>query len=243
MKLIKLSATDSTNSFLKEMASNTVLENYTVVTTNEQIKGRGQQGSSWESEPFKNLMFSVFVSFKQLSILEKKYLNFAISLAVFDTLLEENIPAISIKWPNDILSGNKKVGGILIENSLKGSLIASSIIGIGLNVNQINFPAVLNKASSLQLVTHQNYNLELLLSRIISKLEEKVTLLNARDFKTLEAAYLKVLYKKNIPTMFKDSKDVLFMGIIRGISKDGKLQVELEDASLGEFGIKEISLA
>ena len=225
------------------MASNTVLENYTVVTTNEQIKGRGQQGSSWESEPFKNLMFSVFVSFKQLSILEKKYLNFAISLAVFDTLLEENIPAISIKWPNDILSGNKKVGGILIENTLKGSLIASSIIGIGLNVNQINFPAVLNKASSLQLVTHQNYNLELLLSRIILKLEEKVTLLNARDFKILEAAYLKVLYKKNIPTMFKDSKDVLFMGIIRGISKDGKLQVELEDASLGEFGIKEISLA
>ena len=133
--------------------------------------------------------------------------------------------------------------GILIENSLKGSLITSSIIGIGLNVNQINFSTGLNKASSLQLMTNRKFDLDALLSCIISKLKEKVSMLNSGDFKTLESDYLSVLYKKNIPAMFKDSKDVLFMGLIKGISKDGKLQVELDNESIKEFGIKEISFA
>ena len=241
MKLIKLSAIDSTNSFLKELVVNSEVENFTIVVTDCQLKGRGQQGNSWVSEPFKNLMCSVFVTFSDLSILDKKYLNYAVSLAVFNALLQENIPTVSIKWPNDILSGNKKICGVLIENSIKGTKISSSVIGIGLNVNQTNFPNSLKKVSSLKLLNAQDYDLEKLLKRIILKLKAKIVLLNAKDFKTLESEYLNVLYKKNIPTMFKNSKDVLFMGIIRGISKEGKLQIGLEDETIIEFDIKEIS--
>ena len=242
MKIIKLSAIDSTNSFLKEMASSSTVENFTVVVTENQIKGRGQQGSTWESEAGKNLIFSVFVTFESLNILDKKYLNYAVSLAVFEVLQQENIPRIAIKWPNDILSANKKIGGILIENSLKGSKISSSVIGIGLNVNQTRFSSTLEKASSLKLTSNRTFDLAQLLKDMLVRLQSKIVLLNTKDFASLETSYLRVLHKKNIPTMFKDRTDVLFMGIIRGISMDGKLQVELEDETLREFGIKEISL-
>ncbi|WP_299668077.1 biotin--[acetyl-CoA-carboxylase] ligase [uncultured Polaribacter sp.] len=241
MKIIKLNAIDSTNSFLKEMALDSALENFTVVVTNTQLKGRGQQGSKWVSDSFKNLMFSVFIKFEDLKITQQRYLNFAISLAIFDALIEEKIPNIAIKWPNDIMSGNKKIAGILVENNLKGAKINTTIIGIGLNVNQTAFPDALKKVSSLKIENGRDFNLEVLLKNIISKLKMNIETLNSKEFKTLETDYLKVLYKKNIPTMFKNSKDVLFMGIIRGISNDGKLQVELEDEILQEFGIKEIS--
>ena len=241
MKIIKLSAIDSTNSFLKEMASGSVVENFTVVVTENQVKGRGQQGSTWESETGKNLIFSVFVAFNSLNISDKKYLNYAVSLAVFEVLQKENIPRITIKWPNDILSAKKKIGGILIENSLKGAKISSSVIGIGLNVNQTSFSSSLENASSLKLSSNRTFDLEQLLIEILTSLKSKISLLNAKAFESIETSYLNVLYKKNIPTMFKDSNDVLFMGIIRGISKDGKLQVEIEDETFKEFGIKEIS--
>ncbi len=241
MKIIKLSAIDSTNSFLKEMASNSVVENFTVVVTDNQIKGRGQQGSIWESEAGKNLIFSVFVDFKSLNISDKKYLNYAVSLAVFEVLQQENIPGITIKWPNDILSAKKKIAGILIENSLKGPKISSSVIGIGLNVNQTSFSSSLEKASSLKIISSRTFDLEKLLIEMVTSLKSKIALLNLKAFESIETSYLNVLYKKNIPTMFKDSNDVLFMGIILGISKDGKLQVELEDETFKEFGFKEIS--
>ncbi|AUC85067.1 biotin--[acetyl-CoA-carboxylase] ligase [Polaribacter sp. ALD11] len=241
MKTIKLNAIDSTNSFLKELAVNSTVDNFTIVVTDSQLKGRGQQGNSWVSEPCKNLMFSVFVRFEGLGVLEKKYLNFAVSLALFDALEDVSIPSVCIKWPNDILSGNKKICGILIENSLKGTEISSSVIGIGLNVNQTIFPDYLKKASSLKLITDKSYNLDKLLKQIILKFKARIALLNAKNFKTLEVDYLNVLYKKNIPTMFKDSEDVLFMGIIRGISNHGKLQIETEEEVILEFGIKEVS--
>ena len=241
MKTIKLNAIDSTNSFLKELVLNSAVENFTVVVTDQQLKGRGQQGNSWVSEPFKSLIFSVFVVFDNFDVSNNKYLNFAVSLAIFDALQEESIPGISIKWPNDILSGSQKICGVLIENSLKGSKISSSVIGIGLNVNQTSFPDSLKKVSSLKLLSNKNFQIDRLLESIVSKLKSKIEVLNAKDFKTLETKYLQVLYKKNIPTMFKNSRDVLFMGIINGVSKEGKLQIVLEDESVQEFGIKEVS--
>ncbi|MCL7754680.1 biotin--[acetyl-CoA-carboxylase] ligase [Polaribacter sp. Z022] len=241
MKIIKLNATDSTNSFLKDLSQNSTLENYTIVVTEKQTKGRGQLNSNWVSEPSKNLTFSVFINFNSLKIINNKHLNFAISLSIFNVLKAKKILNLFIKWPNDILSGNKKICGILIENTFKGDKIKNSVIGIGLNVNQEIFPNFLNKVTSLKLETSFEYNLDELLKEIVIEIKKNIELLELEKFKLLEEKYLEVLYKKNIPTMFKNSKDEIFMGIISGISINGNLQIQLEDGSIKEFGIKEIT--
>lgn len=242
MKIIKLSATNSTNSFLKELAQNSALKNFTTVTTDNQQKGRGQQENKWLSEPYKNLTFSTFVIFSDLKVTHQKYLNFAISLSIYDFLKKKKLSNISIKWPNDIMSFNKKICGILVENTFTGDRIKNSVIGIGLNINQEVFPEILqNKATSLKIETAIHYNLNTLLEEFLEKLKSKINLLNENQFHALEENYLKVLYKKNIPTMFKNSRDEIFMGIISGISISGKLQILLEDDSIKEFGIKEIT--
>jgi BirA family biotin operon repressor/biotin-[acetyl-CoA-carboxylase] ligase len=243
LKIIKLNAIDSTNSFLKELAQSTAIENGTVVVAKEQKKGRGQQENSWVSEPLKNLTFSVYFCNIDLNINHHKFLNFAVSLAVFEALSMHKVKDLSIKWPNDILSANKKICGILIENIIKGKKINNSIIGIGLNVNQQNFPTSLKNVTSLRNTTNKSYDLDALLIEVVDKIKEKIQLISLKKFTNLETDYLNVLYKKNIPTMFKDSEDVLFMGKIIGISSLGNLQIELEDENVKEFGIKEVSLA
>lgn len=241
MKILKLNATNSTNSFLKELAQNQTVENYTVVVTDKQLKGRGQQEAVWFSEPYKNLTFSVLVSFDNLDVAQQKYLNFAVSLAILEVLNLKVLKSLRIKWPNDILSGNQKISGILIENILKGAKIKSSVIGIGLNVNQVDFSTKLKNASSLKLLTGKTFNLDTLLIELVNSLKLYLNRLETKQFDNLEKEYLNFLYKKNTATMFKDSNNVLFMGLIRGISIDGKLQVELEDETVKEFGIKEIT--
>ena len=242
MKIIKLDTVVSTNSFLKDLSVNAALENFTVVVTQKQTKGRGQQKNKWLSEPYKNLTFSVFTSLKDVKIIHKKYLNFAISLAIYRVLFDKNIPKISIKWPNDLMVANKKICGILIENTFFGDQIKSTIVGIGLNVNQEKFPNSLRNVTSLKLATLKETDLNLLLHEILAELKTNIKLLESKDFHLLEKQYLNVLYKKNIPTMFKTSKDEIFMGIISGISDQGNLQIQLEDDSVKEFGIKEVSM-
>ena len=242
MKIIKLNAIASTNSFLKDLSTSSALENGTVVLTQEQTKGRGQQDSKWVSEPHKNLTFSTFILLNDVKIAHRRYLNFAISIAIYTVLFDKKIPKLSIKWPNDILSANKKICGILIENSFFGDKIKSAIVGIGLNVNQEIFPNSLPNATSLKLETSMEYDLDILLNEILIEFQHKIKLLESKYFHLLEKQYLEVLYKKNIPTMFKNSKDEIFMGIISGISDDGNLQIQLEDDSILEFGIKEVSI-
>ena len=150
MKLIKINATNSTSSFLKELAQNSSLSEVTIAVANNQTSGRGQMNNSWISEPYKNLTFSLFTPLKKIRIEHQIYLNFAVSLAIYDTLCTCEVPNLYIKWPNDIMSDNKKICGILIENTFSHSLIKNTIIGIGLNVNQEKFHESLVNASSLK---------------------------------------------------------------------------------------------
>jgi BirA family transcriptional regulator, biotin operon repressor / biotin---[acetyl-CoA-carboxylase] ligase len=243
MKKIKLTAIDSTNTFLKNMVSKVVVDDFTVVVAKTQTKGRGQMNSEWVVEEGKNLTFSVFSGFVGLKVENHKYLNFCVSLSVFQVLEALELPNLAIKWPNDILSGNKKLGGILIENTLKGSNIVSSVIGIGINVNQDSFPENLPNASSVKKILGREFDLDVLLENILKNLKEYFNLLEKKEYNLLEEAYLKVLYKKNVPTMFKKSQNILFMGKIIGVSKSGNLQIELENETIQEFGLKEVSFA
>ena len=129
MQIIKLDATDSTNTYLKKLMHSKKLEDFTIVAANQQLNGRGQMGTKWESEPGKNLTFSVLKNFKNYQIQEQFLLNIITSLAVYNTLKNLFIPDLRVKWPNDIMSGNFKICGILIENNLKNNGIQSSIIG------------------------------------------------------------------------------------------------------------------
>ncbi len=239
MKIIKLNTTPSTNTFLKDLAQLSTLEDFTIVTAKKQTSGRGQMNSKWISDECKNLTFSVFCKFLDLKTTEQRYLNFAVSLSVFEFLTPLNLPKLAIKWPNDILSDKKKICGILIENSLQKNTINSSIIGIGLNVNQEKFPKNVKKATSIKIILQQNFDLDELLNKFLKILKSYIDLLRQKKYSELETQYLNALYMKGVPTMFKTNNKI-FMGKILGISTDGKLQIELEDESIKEFGIKEV---
>lgn len=240
MKLIKLDAIDSTNEFLKGLSNKQELENFTVVTAENQTKGKGQMGAVWVSEAGKNLVMSVLVKGFLSDIYEIYNLNIAVSLAVIDVLETYKIPDLSIKWPNDILSYNKKIGGILIENSIKSDGTIISIVGLGLNVNQTNFEN-LPKASSLAVICNTQFDKEELLFSIMDKIESNIKLWKQQsDF--FWSDYTKNLFKKGIPMPFSDQNNQNFMGIIQGVSPVGKLQVLLEDDSISEFDIKEIQM-
>ena len=131
MHIVKVDAIESTNTFLKEMCQQNTLENFTVVITNEQTKGRGQMYAKWQSEKGKNLTFSMLIRFDDLKIDQQFYISKIISLSIYEVLSDLLPTKISVKWPNDILSAHKKICGVLIENSVKMTKICNSIIGIG----------------------------------------------------------------------------------------------------------------
>ncbi len=253
MKIIKLNAIDSTNSFLKDMASKVALDNLTVVVAKKQTAGRGQRNTRWNSQAGKALTFSVYTKFDDFLVADYKYLNYAVSLAVYQAINMLNLSRLTIKWPNDILSENKKIAGILIENSLTTDKINTAIIGIGVNVNQNKFPKDLPNASSIKKMlakkqainsdVDNNIDLDFLLDKILVSLAKKLEILHQKEYQLLENDYLSVLYKKNVPSMFKTTQNTLFMGKIIGVSKIGNLQIELENETIQEFGIKEVSFA
>ncbi|HYH55846.1 MAG TPA: biotin--[acetyl-CoA-carboxylase] ligase, partial [Anseongella sp.] len=143
---------DSTNNFAKELVANSgPVPDGTVIMAEGQYGGRGQADNTWLSEPGKNLTFSLILNCEFLPPAEQFCLSMAVSLGVLGTVKRELGKEALIKWPNDIYFGAKKLGGILIENVLMGSLLRSSVTGIGLNVNQTHFPR-LEGATSFRLV-------------------------------------------------------------------------------------------
>ncbi|WP_298121305.1 biotin--[acetyl-CoA-carboxylase] ligase [Flavobacterium sp.] len=241
MKIIKLNAIDSTNDFLKNMTRNEVVENFTVVVTQNQTKGKGQMGSTWNSEIGKNLIMSILVK-EILNEIDKIFhLNIAVSLAVIQVLEELKIPKVSIKWPNDIMSDNKKIAGILIENSFKSDNTIDSIVGIGLNVNQKEFSS-LPKASSLSVITDSEFDLDIILDKILFQIKRNCALISSNQNAHLWKNYHDNLFKKGLPMAFEDVNKNQFMGIIQEVSVDGKLKLLLEDDSFKFYELKQIQM-
>ena len=240
MRIIKLNAIDSTSSYLKELYVKNMVEDYTVVIANYQTGGRGQMGTVWDSEKGKNLMFSLFKDLSMHDVEFPFYICMAISLSILKTLKELNVPDLYIKWPNDILSADKKICGILIENVIKNKL-NSTIIGIGINVNQTEFNA-LHKASSLKNITGVQYDLDEILYNIIKNTTYYSSLLEEGKYEDVKNEYEINLFRKNKPSTFKNANGELFSGFIKGVTKYGKLQVLLEDEIVKKFDLKEIQL-
>lgn len=241
MNLIKLNAIDSTNTYLKRLVSEIELEDYTVVMAETQTQGRGQMGTKWLSQSGQNLTFSVFKKITCLKSEEQFYLSIAVSLAIYDALSFFNIPDLRIKWPNDILSWNSKICGILIESIFKNGHMNAAVIGIGLNLNQSDFEGIIN-ASSLKQITGIYYHKVEVLQKIVEQIKCYESLVTERKFEELKQRYEKLLFRKDKPSTFKLKDGSLMMGFIKGVSHQGRLQLLLEDEITKEYDLKELRL-
>ena len=172
--IIKLDATTSTNDILKKRHYEGGCKDCDVVWTEYQIKGRGQREKQWVSEPNKNLTFSIYKVFEQLLATDAFLISQAVTLGIFEFLQQMNCPKLKIKWPNDMLSEDAKIGGVLIENILSGNRIRASVVGIGINVNQTEFNG-LPFASSLQLKMGTSFNLTNLLNNLLDALNPTIS--------------------------------------------------------------------
>jgi len=240
MKLVKLNAINSTNNYLKTISKDVETSNWTVVTAEDQTFGRGQMETKWTSQAGKNLLCSILVRFESLKSQDQFYLNCAVSLGIYNALMKYDLPKLKVKWPNDIMSVSKKICGILIENTLINNRISNTIIGIGVNVNQENFPVYLQRAVSMKQILNKELNRDKILEEIVISIQKQFDLLNQNCFDILHRNYEKVLYKKDKPHMFENNTKNKFMGKILGVSNTGKLIVELENETIKKFNFKEI---
>jgi len=241
MHIIKLNAIDSTNSYLRQLSAKEAVKDFTIVWANYQTSGRGQMGTQWHSQHSKNLMISLFKDVSYINIEQHFFISIVAALSILEALESFKLPNLKVKWPNDILSENKKIGGILIENVIKKGKLNASIIGFGINVNQTEFDN-LPQASSMRLLTGRLYDLEELLQAILSKFKVYIKLLKHKEFELLKNNYEKHLFRKDKPSTFQNSEGQLFSGFIKGISNSGNLQVMIENAIIKEFDLKSITL-
>ncbi len=241
MDIIKVDAIASTNTFLRDLNREKRLTEPVCVTAREQLAGKGQMGTVWQSNPGENLTCSVFMPVEGLNLIDQFYISISTSLAIWDILNDIMIPKLSIKWPNDILSDKLKICGVLIENIVKNGRLTGVIVGIGININQITFDD-LPQAGSLKQILGKSFSIEEVLLALLTQLENRFSELNQANFENLKKEYESVLFRKNKPSTFIDAKGDSFVGIIQSITNQGKLLVLLEDQVVSEYGLKEIKL-
>jgi len=239
MQLIKLSATDSTNAYLRRLSRREAVPDFTVVQAAHQTAGRGQPGTRWVGSEGKNLTFSILKRFESFPARQHFLLNMLVSLSVYRLLESLEIPELYLKWPNDILSGSRKVCGILLENQLRGSEITSSIIGIGLNVNQTEFKD-LPAAASLKIITGKSYDLSEALLTFIGLLQDAFNQMPHTSYESLLVQYEEKLYLKDQPAPFELPEGHRFTGTIRGVDPHGSLRMELENGEVRTFDFKQV---
>ncbi len=222
------------------MAKNKDLGKWTAVTAEFQNQGRGQNGASWHSESGKNLICSILLQFNGLKAEEQFMINCAVSLGIYEYLQRYGLPKLSVKWPNDIMSVSKKLGGILIENTLSGDRITKCIIGLGINLNQDIFPEDIPMAVSIKQLKGELIDRDIFLQDLLNSIQNKFDLVFEERYDELLTLYKASLYRKDKAHMFKEPDGKPFMGIIRGVSKQGLLLLEKEDESIAEYSFKEI---
>ncbi len=250
-----LPSIDSTNNYAKEwIAKNSPIDG-TVILADEQFAGRGQMGNTWYAEAHKNLTFSIIYQTSFLRATEQFLLNIAVSLGIWKTVdkylqATNNVNTIkqaltaTIKWPNDIFVGNKKIAGILIENTIQGNFLKNSIIGIGLNLNQTDFEEM-DKITSMQLTTGNELQREEFFKDVLLHIERYFLLLKSKKLAQLKSEYIARLYNYQKVASYKKG-DLQFEGKIIDVEQSGLLVMEILDNSITckieKFMFKEIEL-
>lgn len=236
MKSMYLRETRSTNLVLKEMLREYELPEGFVLRTDFQSAGKGQPGNSWESEKGKNLLFSVLLYPQHIAIDQQFILSQLVSVAILRTL-NSFCSGFSIKWPNDIYFGDKKIGGILIENSLQGSKLNTSIVGIGLNINQKTFRSDAPNPVSLRQITAKNQRRKNILQDVLNNIYE---LYSKMDVDTIRNEYFENLYRRVGFYTYRDNKG-LFEAELAGIESDGCLKLKTRTGEIRAYYFKEVA--
>jgi BirA family transcriptional regulator, biotin operon repressor / biotin---[acetyl-CoA-carboxylase] ligase len=236
--IVRLEVTDSTNNYANQQIRENGLSEGTVFLAHEQTAGRGQQKNVWESEPGENLLFSIVLCPDFLEIRRQFMLSKVVTLGIYKAL-NKYVDSLKIKWPNDIYAGDQKLGGILIENSVMSGLLKSAVVGIGLNVNQTVFYSDAPNPVSLQLLTNQHYDCEIILSEILSGINGYYSLLREGQEDEIDQEFISVLYRLNEKHLYK-SEDEIFEGEIIGVNEIGQLQIRKKNGEVLEFHFKEV---
>jgi len=239
--VITLQRIPSTNDYLKEaLSKSTPLPEGTVIMAVDQHDGRGQKGTVWQSEPGKNLTISLLLTPTFLDPKQQFALTAAISFAVARWLESLTHVSVKIKWPNDIYIGDRKIGGILIENILKGKSWKSAVIGIGININQTIFPAgIQHQATSVKQILHKDCQVSELLPDLCKHIEQEYIALKSGRFDTTLADYKQKLYRLNELHPYL-VEGINVSGVLRGVTETGRLQIDF-NGHLVDFDIKEIA--
>lgn len=237
--VIYLPECHSTNTEMASMSRSGALAEGTVLYTGYQTSGKGQRGNTWEAAPNENLLCSIYLKPRHLALAHHFYLNLVIGLAVLD-VLDEKVEKENnhLKWPNDIYIEEAKIGGILIESSVKQGTIEGVIVGLGLNVNQIEFS--LPSATSLKIQTQAHHPIADLLERILCAIEKRYELLGDGQLETIKRDYYARLMWRNERHHFKIAQGRIIEGIIQGIDDHGRLRVAVEEGTIRTFDVKEI---
>ena len=228
----------STNTFLSTLLRQGSLPSEgTIIYTNFQSEGRGQMGNKWESEDGMNILLSIILYPDMIEPENQFIISLAVSLGICEFLTEE-IPVCKIKWPNDIYAGDKKIAGILIENTVGGNKIENSIVGIGLNMNQIKFVNAPN-AISLKMITGKNYDIETNIRKMATSLDKRYKQLIAGDYAEIRNLGINLLYRLNEWYNYKAGNSI-FPGKIVTVRNNGYLVIEDRSGKTLEFSSKEI---
>lgn len=245
MKKIKWHRSESigsTNTYLRELNGGDPAYDYEVAVATFQTAGRGQKGNSWESEAGKNLLFSILAHPSGIKVQEQFYISEAIALAVSDSVISaigpEFASGVSVKWSNDIYWNDYKMAGILIENTLQGSTILDTVVGVGLDVNQEVFVSDAPNPISLKNITGKDFDLEALLSDIIDRFIGYMEMeTDARP--KVDQLYRDRLYRREGYHKFRDGKGI-FEACIEGIRPDGCLMLLTDDGEHRVYEFKQV---
>ncbi|OFY64620.1 MAG: biotin--[acetyl-CoA-carboxylase] ligase [Bacteroidetes bacterium RBG_13_42_15] len=237
-KLIFCKNIESTNTCASALVQSESVPEGTIIHTNFQSAGRGQKGNRWVSEDGKNLLFSIVLFPEMVSPKDQFIISMFVSLGICD-FLKTFIPYCKIKWPNDIYAGDDKIAGILIENSLTGNSINSSVAGIGLNINQVSFPGSIPNPVSLKMLTGKDFDPDLCLKQLAGCLDKRYKQVISEKHTEIRNEYVSSLYRLNEWHGFK-SESGIFEGRIVSVTDSGFLIIEDSKAEIHEFSIREV---
>lgn len=234
---IELDSVDSTNNYAANLLNTTKVPDGTVIMAHYQNAGRGQMGNEWLSNPGENLMCSIIYRTNQLAATESFVISKIAAIAVKETIEEITGKPTLIKWPNDIYIEHKKVSGMLIENQWQGNQL-TTIIGIGINVNQTEFENQ-PRATSCALMSGKNHDVKMVLKTLVQNIEHYYNWIRSKKRNELD-----VLYKDNL-LFFKETRtfktlDETFTGRITNILNTGHLEITMTDGTTRLFAFKEV---